>query len=464
MKIKMFTTPTMIIILAVLLLGGLLFTACKSKTEKITAPVSNVVHPGWSKDAVIYEVNVRQFTSEGTFLAFEEHLPRLKELGVDIIWLMPVHPIGEKNRKGPLGSYYSVQDYTAVNPEYGTVENFKELVNKAHSLGMYVILDWVANHTAWDHAWIGDHPDWYTKDEKGDMIAPFDWTDVAELDYSNEAMRAAMINDMKFWVTEADIDGFRCDVANEVPVDFWDRARAELDEIKPVFMLAEAEEVEHHAHAFDMSYAWELHHLMNDIAKGEKNVTDLDEYFKKHDRRFPEDAYRMSFITNHDENSWNGTEYERMGEAVNTFAVLTYTLPGMPMLYTGQESAFDRRLLFFDKDSVDWADFPLSNFYKKLGQLRKENQALWSGTDGGKMRRVQTSDDESVYAFLRMKHGKSVLVLANLSDTLISFTLKFKGKEKPLKDWFTGKNVNIRSGESMNLGAWEYRVLVGAKQ
>ena len=236
MKIKMLITQSLIIILAVVLVGGLLLAGCKSKKAGNLPPVSNVIHPAWSKNAVIYEVNVRQYTPEGTFKAFEEHLPRLKELGVDIIWLMPVHPIGEKNRKGSLGSYYSVQDYVAVNPEYGNMEDFKDLVNKAHSLGMYVILDWVANHTAWDNAWIEDHPDWYTRDENGEMIAPFDWTDVAKLDYNSEAMRLAMIEAMKFWVAEAYIDGYRCDVAGEVPVEFWDQARAELDKIKAQFL------------------------------------------------------------------------------------------------------------------------------------------------------------------------------------------------------------------------------------
>ena len=461
MKIKMLITQSLIIILAVVLVGGLLLAGCKSKKAGNLLPVSNVIHPAWSKNAVIYEVNVRQYTPEGTFKAFEEHLPRLKELGVDIIWLMPVHPIGEKNRKGSLGSYYSVQDYVAVNPEYGNMEDFKDLVNIAHSLGMYVILDWVANHTAWDNAWIEDHPDWYTRDENGEMIAPFDWTDVAELNYDSEAMRLAMIEAMKFWITEAYIDGYRCDVAGEVPVEFWDQARAELDKIKDVFMLAESEQVEHHENAFDMSYAWELHHLMNDVAKGTKNVKDIDEYFGKHDQKFPEDAYRMNFITNHDENSWNGTEYERMGDAVPAFAVLTYTWPGMPMIYTGQEAGFDRRLLFFDKDSVDWADYPLSEFYKKLGQLRKENPALRSGAGGGKMRRLETPGNESVYAFIRKKGENIVLVLTNLSDAPSDYTLNFKGKEKIMKDWFSGDTVQIIADEPMMLKAWEYRVFVG---
>ena len=256
---------------------------------------------------MIYEANVRQFTPEGTFKAFEEHLPRLKELGVDILWLMPIHPIGVENRKGGLGSYYSIKDYRGVNPEFGDLDDFKSLVNKAHELGMYVILDWVANHTAWDHAWVTEHPEYYTKNLDGTMKSPFDWTDVVELDFKNQEMQDAMLADMMYWVEENGIDGFRCDVAGEVPVEFWNTARAELDKVKPVFMLAEAEQPNHHVNAFDMSYAWELHHIMNEIAKGNKNAKAINTYFAKHDTLYPTDAYRLYFITNHDENSWNGT-------------------------------------------------------------------------------------------------------------------------------------------------------------
>ncbi len=464
MKRKMLFSPGLLVILALILLGGVMFSACKSKTKQKETTMAQVTHPSWSKDAVIYEVNLRQYTPEGTFKAFTEHLPRLKELGVDILWLMPIHPIGEKNRKGDLGSYYSVQDYTALNPDYGTMEDFKELVDKAHSLGMYVILDWVANHTAWDNPWITEHPDWYAKDENGEMIAPFDWTDVAKLDYENEEMRAAMIDALKFWITEADIDGYRCDVANEVPVDFWNQARPELDKVKKVFMLAESEEVVHHKYAFDMTYSWKLHHLMNSIAKGEKDANDLDTLLKKEGRLFPSDAYRMLFITNHDENSWNGTEFERMGDAVNTFAVLSFTLPGMPMIYTGQEAAFNRRLEFFEKDSVDWADYPLSDFYQKLGELRKENPALWSGLDGGKMKRIETSDNESIFVFLRKKDDNLVMILTNLSDQSVEFTLEIEGESKYLKDWFSGERIQINKDIPIKLEAWEYKVMTGIEE
>jgi glycosidase len=460
MKRKMLTPQIVTVILAVLLLGGLLVAACKETLREKTPPESFVVHPGWSKNAVIYEVNLRQFTPEGTLMAFMEHLPRLKELGVDIIWFMPVHPIGEKNRKGGLGSYYSVQDYKAINPEFGTMEDFMKVVNKAHELGMYVILDWVANHTAWDNPWVEEHPEWYTRDTNGNLVAPFDWTDVVKLDYDNDTMRAAMIDALKFWVMEADIDGYRCDVAAEVPTAFWESARAALDMVKPVFMLAEAELPEHHINAFDMSYAWELHHIMNEIAKGNKGVADIDKYFVKHDTLYPRDAYRMYFITNHDENSWNGTEYERMGDAVDAFAVLTYTLPGMPLIYSGQEAALNERLKFFEKDTIDWGEYPLSDFYTGLGKLRKENKALWSGTSGGDLERIKVAGSKDVYAFVRTKEGNTVLSLTNMSPLESIFTLRGSDIDGEFTDWFSGELMNVNKDTEFRLAPWGYKVLV----
>jgi glycosidase len=458
MNVKMQISHFLIIAALALAFIALMLMSCGTKTEK-KRPESHVVHPLWSQDAVIYEVNVRQFTPEGTFKAFAEHLPRLKALGVDILWFMPIHPIGEKNRKGELGSYYSVQDYTGVNAEFGEMQDFKDIVVKAHELGMFVILDWVANHTAWDHAWITDHPEWYTKDENGEMIAPFDWTDVAELNYDNKDMRKAMIDALKFWISEADIDGYRCDVAAEVPTDFWNDARAALDSLKPVFMLAESEEPEHHTYAFDMSYAWELHHLMNGIAKGEKSNKDLDAYFVKQDTLYPEDAYRMLFITNHDENSWNGTVIERMGEGGEAFAVLTYTLPGMPMIYSGQEAGLDKRLRFFAKDTIPWGDYKYEELYTKLGQLRKDNPALWSGKAGGEMKRIESSD-EGIYAFKRKRDDNELLVIVNLSHEERSFTLKSNELKKECLDYFSGKKLSLSKDKEITLDKWHYKVLL----
>ena len=418
--------------------------------------------PAWSYNAVIYEVNVRQYTPEGTFKAFEAHLPRLKELGVEILWFMPVHPISEKNRKGPLGSYYAVQDYKKINPEFGTMDDFRSLVQEAHHMGFYVILDWVANHTGWDNPWIFDHPEWYTQDSTGNIIYPSDWTDVADLNYDNAGMRAAMIDALKFWVEEADIDGYRCDVAADVPTDFWNDARFELDRIKPVFMLAEAEKPEHHEKAFDMSYSWELHALFNDIAQGKKNATDLDNYYIKHDTTFPLSAYRMNFITNHDENSWHGSVNERMGEAGPAFAVLSYMLPGMPLIYSGQEVGLDKRLAFFSKDTINWDyESPLVSFYTTLNRMKKENEALWNGSHGGGMVKIRTTVDDKAFAFIRQKGENTVVVVTNLSDEKINIELSAEDiPAGQYTDAFSGAVVPMPGNNSMELAPWAYHVLV----
>jgi glycosidase len=423
-------------------------------------PQSLVQHPAWSRNANIYEVNVRQYTPEGTLKAFEAHIPRLKEMGVDILWLMPIFPIGEKNRKGTLGSYYSISDYVAVNPEFGTLEDLKDVVKIAHDNGMYVILDWVANHTAWDHHWIEEHPDWYKKDSLGHMFSPYDWTDVVQLDYDNKELWQGMIDAMKFWVAEAGIDGYRCDVAYMVPVEFWNLCRQELDKIKPVFMLAEAEEPTHHHKAFDMSYAWELHHLMNEIAQGKKNALDLETYFMKQDTLFPEDAYRMNFITNHDENSWKGSEFERMGPAVLTMAVLAHTLPGMPLIYTGQESALTKRLEFFEKDMVDWGSYEMAPFYKTLLDIKHRNQALWNGTWGGELQRIPTGSDSTLFFYFREKEGDAIFVLTNLSDKIQEGKLKGDRYLGNYYELFSREEKAFAKNDVIRLKPWEQRIYV----
>lgn len=423
-------------------------------------PQSFVVHPEWSRNATIYEVNVRQFSPEGTFKAFSEQIPRLKKMGVDILWLMPINPIGVKNRKGSLGSYYSVRDYKGVNPEFGTLDDFKNVVKKAHEQGMKVIIDWVANHTAWDNPWVTEHPDWYTKDSLGRMVSPYDWSDVADLNYDNKDLRTGMIDAMKYWIRETDIDGYRCDVAGMMPTDFWDAVRPELDKLKPVFMLAEAEDPLLQIRAFDMTYSWDLFHIMNDIAKGKKNTNDIGAYYVKEDTTYPVDAYRMLFTSNHDENSWNGTEFERMGEGSICMAVLTATLPGMPLVYNGQESAFNKRLRFFDKDTIDWKDYRLEPFYRKLFELKHAYQPLWNGKWGGQLQRINTSADTSVFAFIRQKEGDRVFVLANLSDAVKEFKLEGAEYTGKYKEWFLEEDVVFKKNATVRLKPWEYKVYV----
>lgn len=440
----------------VVLLGipGCKTTVTEKEKTMQTKPVE------WSKDATIYEVNIRQYTPEGTINAFAKHLPELNDLGVDILWLMPIFPIGEENRKGSLGSAYSVKDYRAVNPDFGTIEDLKNLVEKAHSLGMYVILDWVANHTAWDNPLTVEHPDWYLKDSLGNFVPPVaDWSDVIDLNYDNADMRSYMANSMKFWVENADVDGFRCDVAMMVPTEFWDDTRAELDSLKPVFMLAEAEQPDHLLEAFDMNYGWELHHIMNQIAQGKMEVVDLDAYFQKYDTVYSTDDYRMNFTSNHDENSWNGTVKERMGVAAEMMAALTYVVPGMPLIYSGQEAGLDKRLEFFEKDTIHWQDSPWRNLYTQLNQLKKDNEALWNGDFGGKMKRLHTNADETVFAIEREKGDDIVIALFNMSNTeqVVNFTDTLE--TQPLKNYFSGEETAIDTETEFTLTPWGYTIL-----
>jgi glycosidase len=414
-------------------------------------------HPEWSKNANIYEVNIRQYTAEGTINAFRKHLPRLKEMAVDIIWIMPVQPIGEKNRKGTLGSYYSIKDYKAVNPEFGSMDDFKKMVDEAQKLGMRVLLDWVANHTAWDNVWTETNPEFYQQNEQGEFVIPWDWSDVIALNYSNQKMRKSMISAMEFWLTQTGIDGFRCDMAGMVPVDFWNQARKALETIKPLFMLAEDEEVIALLdYAFDMNFTWEMHHLMNAVAKGEKVAAEIWEKYLSYKERFPVDAYRMYFTSNHDENSHSGTAVERMGKGAKAFALLTYLLPGMPLIYSGQETGTDKRLEFFEKDEIDWTSIPLEDFYKTLNLLKKENKALWCGNFGGSMVDFNDGQNDSIFAVKREKEGMCVAALLNLSNQAQEFTVKNKLLEGAYNDVFQNEDVFPGPGYTFDLEPWGF--------
>jgi glycosidase len=419
-----------------------------------------IKHVEWSYNKTIYEVNIRQYTHEGTFKAFEKHLPRLKEMGVGILWLMPVQPIGEKNRKGTLGSYYSVKDYKAVNPEFGTPKEFKALIDKIHKMGMYVITDWVANHTAWDNIWMTEHPEFYTKDSLGNFISPVpDWTDVADLNYDNKELWEAMIDALKFWVEEYDIDGYRCDVAGMIPIDFWIEARKELDTIKPVFMLAEWDTPEMHK-AFDMTYDWSTHKLMNAIAKGKKTAQDMLNNLNEDRNSYPENAFRMQFTSNHDENTWNGTVVERLGESAEMFAVFSFLIPDMPLIYTGQESGLSKRLAFFDKDEVEWKEHKFQNLYSQLIKLKINNTALWNGELGGEIEWVTSVDDENILAFTRTKNEDKIFAIFNFSGKEVEFILDTESLNGTYKNYFTGKIETFSEKENFKLHPWEYRVYV----
>lgn len=445
--------------IAVLVFG---MSSCRpeKKTTDATQVISTVSHPEWSKNASIYEVNIRQFTPEGTFNAFAPHLDRLQDLGVKILWFMPIQPIGELNRKGTLGSYYSIKDYTSINPEFGTLEDFKKLVEEIHARDMYVILDWVANHTAWDHPWTISNPEFYTRDENGNFAPPVeDWSDVIDLNFDNKQLWDAMIGEMRFWVEEVGVDGFRCDVAYMVPTEFWDKAVAELEKVKPMFMLAEAEHPILNENNFEMAYGWALHHLMNSIAQGKADVSELDKYyFTDNMGNFPIGSYKMNFITNHDENSWAGTEFERLGDAKEAFAVLTATVPGMILLYNGQEAAFNRRLEFFEKDQIDWNGYKYHGFYQALLFLKGRNQALWNGVAGGPIERVNTSLDKSVFAFVREMGSDKVFVVLNLSDKPVDITLNGDRYAGTFTELFSGKVTTFQANASLSMEPWSYLV------
>lgn len=432
---------------------GLVPPACaQTMTDTATPPPTAVVHPAWSRNATIYEVNLRQYSKEGSFAAFEADLPRLKAMGVDILWLMPIHPIGEKNRKGGLGSYYAVRDYTGVNPEFGTLAELKRLVASAHALQMKLIIDWVANHTAWDHPWVAQHPDWYKKNDKG-QIYPVtfgegptreEWTDVVGLDYTQKPLWRAMIDAMAFWVREAGIDGFRCDVASLVPTPFWEQARAELDRIKPVFMLAESDAPELLHKAFDMTYDWDLYELMKKLAKGQAQAGDLSAYLDKQASRYPRDAYRMLFTSNHDINSWHGHDGELYGAAFEPMAVLAATLPGMPLVYSGQESRFDKRLQFFEKDPIAWKQRELQPFYTRLLQLKHEHPALANGAAGAPVRLLPAGNPR-VLAYERRLDGKGITVVMNASPAAQTFRLPGRARDDTLPAW--GWRIDAGAGQ-----------------
>lgn len=418
--------------------------------------LKSTAHPEWSRNATIYEVNVRQYTTQGTFNAFAENLPKLKSMGIDILWFMPIHPIGVKNRKGTLGSYYSVKDYKAVNPEFGTLDDFKSTVEKAHQLGMYVIIDWVANHTSWDNVWTGTHPDFFNKDENGNFISPFDWTDVIDLNFDNKELWNYMADAMKFWVEECNIDGFRCDVAAMVPLEFWKFVKPQLEAIKPVFMLAEAHEPELHE-VFDMTYNWQLKDLFVGIAEGRKNGDDLHKYFSDEKITYPDDAYRMVFTTNHDENSWHGTDIERYNEFAESFAVITGLVNDMPLVYSGMEGGLDKRLLFFEKDPIIWKESRYRDIYSKLFDLKHNNKALWNGNSGGVIVKLNTNDP-FVFAFLREKNGNKVVAVFNLSRHSKEVLLDNEKLKDTFINLFDGEPVTLDTKQNLKLDPYGYTV------
>ncbi len=425
-------------------------------------PAVRIQHPKWSKDAAIYQINTRQFTPEGTFRAAEAHLPRLKALGVKILWLMPIHPIGQVNRKGTLGSPYSVKDYYDVNPEFGTLDELKHFVAAAHELGLYVILDWVANHSAWDCNLVAEHPEWYARDWKGDFRPTpwWDWPDIIDFDFNQEGIRRYMTEAMAYWVRETGIDGFRCDVAGFVPTDFWNHVRKVLDGIKPVFLLAEWESRDLHAEAFDMTYAWHWYDTMHGIAMGDLNAEKLHVYYSWNEKAYPRDIMRMLFVSNHDKNAWDGTEYEMFGDCLPAAIVLSAVSEGMPLIYNGQEAGNTRRLAFFERDPIEWREHPMGDFYQRLLALKRENSALWNAAWGARMVNVPNNAPQQVFSFVRRNERDGVFAVFNFSDRPQTVTFDEGPHYGSYTDFFSGEAAEFAAGVWLELEPWAYRVYV----
>ena len=432
------------------------------KVDYSPEPYVQIEHPEWSKDAVLYQLNTRQFTQEGTFKAAQQQLPRLAELGVDIIWLMPIHPIGEKERKGELGSPYAVKDYRAVNPDYGTVEDLKAFVAEAHSLGLHVILDWVANHSAWDNHLVEDHPEWYERDENGNLKpTPWvDWGDIIDLDYSQKGLREYMGGAMRYWVEEVGIDGFRADMAGLVPLDFWEDVRADLEQVKPVFMLAEYDQRDVLAKAFDASYSWAWKNTLQSVALHGSDASSFVGYYFENEGVWPRDGYRLLYSSNHDQNSWDEAAPVLYGDAYRNVVVMSFVSEGIPMIYNGQEAYNEKMLEFFERDPIEWREHEIAGLFKRLISLKKENTALHNGAAGARMIAVQHDNPKQIFAFRRGDKNSSVVSVFNMSSEVAVVNLTDENLAGDFVDAFSGEVVEISSNTEWQMKPWSHRILV----
>ncbi|MEP7257689.1 MAG: alpha-amylase family glycosyl hydrolase [Flavitalea sp.] len=413
----------------------------------------------WSFNASVYEVNLRQYTQEGTFTAFAKEMPRLRDMGIEVLWFMPITPVSIEKRLGTMGSYYACSDYMATNPEFGSIDDFKQLVAEAHQLGFKVIIDWVANHTGWDHCWTVTHPEFYKKDSSGNFYDSNGWIDVIDLNYYDHAMRRAMIIAMEFWVNTCQIDGFRCDMAHLIPLDFWKQARTHLDAIKPLFWMAETEDI-HYTQAFDFSYAWHWMHQSEKFARVNRTIDefrqDLQQYL---DKITPYSTY-LFFTSNHDENSWNGTEYEKYGEMALCFAVMTCTWSGLPLIYSGQEMPNRKRLKFFEKDAIEWTGRnELHQFYKKLLELRRSNAALSGDSSVAQTKFIHTTNDRQVIAYLRSSQDRQVMVLLNFSDAPQHLLVDTQYLTGSYRNIFSEVITDMPSSNHFEIEPWSFLVL-----
>ncbi|MEO8819514.1 MAG: alpha-amylase family glycosyl hydrolase [Ginsengibacter sp.] len=442
-------------------IGSYSFSAAQKSIplDNVGTEATTFSHPAWTEQSNIYEVNVRQYSKEGTFKAFEKSLPRLQKMGVKILWFMPINPIGKEGRKmseADLGSYYSVMNYKEVNPEFGTMADWKELVKQAHTQGFKVIIDWVPNHTSPDNPWMKSHPDFYKHDKNGNTVYDADYTDTRNLDYSNMELRDSMISDMKFWITATGIDGFRCDHVDPMPLDFWKECITQLRKVKDVFMLAESEKPEFHYAGFDATYAWNIMWATVDVAQGKHNLKYLDSVLNQNFSTFPKNAERMYFTSNHDENSWNGTEFEKYGDAYKAFAVFSQTMyESVPLVYSGQEVPNKKRLKFFVRDPINWDGYAMAPFYSKLLHLRSKDEALAADAS---YKKIATANDHAIFAYVREKGKHKVFVVLNLSDEPEHFTIKENEIYGNPLNIFSGKKEKLFRNHVYEMKPWGYFV------
>lgn len=436
---------------------GFAFIPIHKASCEVLCQEQALVFPDWMRNQVVYELNVRQFSEEGTFKGAEAHLERLHKLGINTIWFMPVQPYGKVNSKSELGSYYSIADYTGINPEYGNAEDFKSFVDKAHALGMRVILDWVPNHTSWDNPLTITHPEFYARDCQGNFTPPTgtDWTDVIQLDFDAPGLVEYQFEAMSHWLDTYGLDGFRCDVAWNVPTKFWDALTARLRAHKPdIFMLAEAEIGEQMLSSFNTCYGWDLLHTYESVAQGRVPASAIDSALERRKVRFPAGASFLNMTSNHDENSWNGTVFERFGAGAKTFAVLAMTMDGVPLIYNGQEAGLDKRLEFFVRDPIEWKDSPMKDFYRRVIALKSTSAALLTGAPTEK---IPSSAAESVYAYMRGEEGGAeVLVVANLTARNVDVELGSLRMKGEWTDAMTGEKATLEESLKQTLKSWEY--------
>lgn len=433
---------------------GLLSCTTQNITKNMDLPTE------WKHTTNIYEVNLRQYTQEGTFKAFEKEMPRLKNMGVKTLWFMPVTPIAQLNKKGSLGSQYAASDYTSINPEFGTMDDFKHMINEAHRLGFKVIIDWVANHTGWDHVWTKTHPEFYLKDPDGSFHKASGMDDIIELDFSNQEMRLAMIDAMKFWIKETSIDGFRCDLASWVEVDFWKQARPEVEKLKPLFFIGEFDEIEspEYGKVFDASYSWKWMHKSADYYKKNEPISELTDLLKQYSA-IGDSSMRAWFTTNHDENSWNGTEFEKYGDITKPMAVFSATWNGIPLLYSGQELPNMKRLEFFEKDVIAWnGKYEMADFYKTLLNLKSSNPALRGGDPAGSTYLLNTTASDKILAYVRKNGKDEVLVVLNFSKEPVNFTIQDENLNGTFKNVFDKTKRDFSEGKDFTFKVSDFAV------